>query len=316
MIQCYQYVPLIKAKALSRLIPKILKLGSTIIADIEDSVQDTLAPENTPHLKAQARDGLAMLQGKLPLLFEEGRIGVRINAMDTPEYALDVEAIGNLPRSVNWNAIWLPMVESPEMIARCRSDFAAAGIPEINIIPIIETVEGVRNLPTILEHKADYSLKAVHYGHYDYSLDAGHWPFFRQDNEEFWSVVSPIIRLVEDHECLYVHTPLGELNNEQLYSAVSEKLKAICDRPFARTALNIGQSQQCRQPSGEPFKWKTSRALDDEQRLALAHETVEAFRAHRCSRRSFSVHATLGEFITPHEYKAACRYLKNNGCDV
>ena len=116
MSKTYQYLPLIKPKASLRLIPRILKTGAHIIVDLEDSVQDTLNPENTPNLKAVAREGLRLLVDEGAEYFQTKKIGVRINAMNTPEYAFDIEAVCDITSRIAWDAIWLPMVDSPEMI--------------------------------------------------------------------------------------------------------------------------------------------------------------------------------------------------------
>ena len=311
MPQIYQYLPLIKPKASLRLIPKILKTGAYIIVDLEDGIQDTLNPENTPNLKVIAREGLRLLVDQGTEYFQTKKIGIRINAVNTPEYAFDIDAIANIASKIVWDAIWLPMVDSPEMIIRCRHDLARAGITETDIIPIVETVSAIRDLKTILKSKDRCNLRRIHYGHYDYSLDTGHWPFLRQNSREFWALAEGIIQDVETYECEYIHTPLGELDNEKLFLGVGYRLSQICKCPYGVTALSIRQTNLAEEKLID-YPLNDITELSDKERIKIARETIEAFVNYRCSKRSFSLNSNKGVFITPHEYKAACRYLKDS----
>ena len=55
MTRIFQYVPLIRARALREFLPRVIGSGASAVMDLEDSVQDPLYPENTPLLKAEAR---------------------------------------------------------------------------------------------------------------------------------------------------------------------------------------------------------------------------------------------------------------------
>ena len=308
MIKFYQYVPLIKSKALSRLIPKILFSNANVILDLEDSVQDTLNPEITPLLKESAREGFRFLAEKHHRLFSSKRIGVRINGINTDDYRLDIKEISYISKYVSLDAIWLPMVLDSDTILQCLDDLEQSGVKNIEIIPIIETVDGVNNLEDILALAKEVNINRVHYGHYDYSLDSGKWPFLTQDQDAFWVLVESIINIIEDFECYYIHTPLGELENDELFLSINKKLTGLCQNKIGRTTLNYHQTLLI---SDNEFITKLDKKISysENEKINLAHKTITQFELYRINKRSFSISG--GKFITPHEYMVAKKYLDN-----
>ena len=312
MTRIFQYVPLIRARALERILPRVIGSGASAVMDLEDSVQDPLYPENTPLLKAEARKGLINLIAKHPALFSNREVYVRVNSMRSDEYDKDMDEICSLVPKFSPAGVFLPMVESSEDVKRCYERLRDSGYSDFTIVPIIETVSGLDNLDEILAPHAGTTVKYVHYGHFDYCLSAEMWPFPRQNSRAFWHLVDALVQRVEDCGCFYIHTPFPELDNADMFRAVRARLAKVCRKELSLSALNLDQALV-------DFSLESSSFLDEELDLsdhelgALACETIAAYEGHRASKRSFSIDAHL--FIPPHEYWAAKTYLRKSGQD-
>ena len=312
MTHIFQYVPLIRARALERILPRVIGSGATAVMDLEDSVQDPLYPENTPLLKAEARKGLLNLIAKHPPLFSNQEVYVRVNSMRSGEYDKDMDEICSLAPEFSPAGVFLPMVESPEDVKRCYDRLRDAGYSNFTVVPIIETLRGLDKLEEILTPHAGTTVEYVHYGHFDYCLSAEMWPFPRQSSRAFWRMVDVLVQRIEDCGCLYIHTPFPELDNADMFRAVRTRLAKVCRRPLSLSALNLDQALV-------DFSLESSCSLNEEldlsehELVALAYETIAAYEGHRASKRSFSIVAN--SFIPPHEYWAAKTYLRKSGQD-
>ena len=242
MTRIFQYVPLIRARALERILPRVIGSGASAVMDLEDSVQDPLYPENTPLLKAEARNGLINLIAKHPALFSNREVYVRVNSMRSGEYDKDMDEICSLVPKFSPAGVFLPMVESSEDVKRCYERLRDSGYSDFTIVPIIETVSGLDNLDEILAPHAGTTVKYVHYGHFDYCLSAEMWPFPRQNSRAFWHLVDALVQRVEDCGCFYIHTPFPELDNADMFRAVRTRLAKVCRKELSLSALNLDQA--------------------------------------------------------------------------
>ncbi len=301
----FQYVPMSMSRALTRVIPRVLNIGCVPILDIEDSVQDTLNPENTPALKKAARESVPALASQA---FDQmpKRVYLRINALRSGEFQKDVALLDELVDLGFQVGAFLPKVESLNDLIEIR-DALGFDPRYLKAIPIIETVNGVRNLSEILDHRSGLDIEYVHYGHFDYSLDAECWPFYDQTSSEFWKIVDDLIFKVESAGTRYMHTPFGLLYNFGLFEQVIRTVAERCKHGFGITALTSDQSQH---GTGiELGKTILPVAQQDVDKLSLAEKIVSEFEGNLRSKRSFAMNPDNGEFITPHHYKMAKLYI-------
>lgn len=141
----YLYVPATKIERVA----KAFVIGAdTVIVDWEDAVADTD--------KALARE----LTQTLPQHTQQS-VWLRINAVDSSEYALDIQAIAHLPQL---QGLFLPKAHSAEEIEQLHQ---ISGLP---IIAIIETAQGVLNIAQIAKAKG---LAAFSFGCLDLAHDLG-----------------------------------------------------------------------------------------------------------------------------------------------
>src|SRR4030095_12828184 len=146
--------------------------------DLEDGVQDPLDPSRTPQLKASARESIQQF-------FAHARdippsLSLRINVVGSGELERDLDMLRHLADRVGWNEIYLPKIERYSTVAEIRSMLRARGITWRSLVPTIETVAGVEQLGELLQEDVIASAGKVQFGHYDYNLDAGNWPFVDQ----------------------------------------------------------------------------------------------------------------------------------------
>jgi hypothetical protein len=88
-------------------------------------------------------------------------------------------------------------VESAQELLQCRQALDENTVACDAIVPIVETREGMARLPEILSTAVQIGIPAILYGHYDYSLSAGLWPFPEFDETGFWHLADPFIETVE-----------------------------------------------------------------------------------------------------------------------
>jgi citrate lyase subunit beta/citryl-CoA lyase len=127
------YLPAINQRALA----KCRSLDAdALIFDLEDAV----APES----KSQAR-------AQLEQAFAAGGFGhretvIRVNAIDTADFAADLEAVARCRP----DAVLLPKVSHPDELAALGERLAALGLPETTgLWAMVETVAALSDLPAI-----------------------------------------------------------------------------------------------------------------------------------------------------------------------
>ncbi|RJT80791.1 CoA ester lyase [Arthrobacter cheniae] len=101
---------------------KAAERADTVILDLEDAV--------APAAKEAARRALAAS------VLDPDRTVVRLNAVGTPDFALDCEAV----RGTNYRTVMLAKTESPDDVAAVRS-----ALGDVGVIALCETARGVVN---------------------------------------------------------------------------------------------------------------------------------------------------------------------------
>ena len=161
LIRTALFVP---GNRLDRLDKALATGADAVIIDLEDAVP--------PGQKAQTRVDVANKLADTP-----GRkIIVRINGLDTPEFAQDLKAVVG-PHL--W-ALIAPKIESATDVTRLHEALlmaeAAAGLQpgDLPVIALIETAKGVDDISQIAACRTEPArLYTVAFGSADYSLDLG-----------------------------------------------------------------------------------------------------------------------------------------------
>jgi citrate lyase beta subunit len=309
--QIIQYLPLTRPRASHRYVHKLAKMNVMSILDLEDSAQNPFNLEETRTLKQSARDGLVFISKNckwenLPQVF------VRINSLDTEYFEEDIKTvIAAVKNKMPIQGIFFPKVESYAQIEKLHSCFKNLDTP-LEIVPMVETNNGLLNLPQLLEDDKNKKLfSRIHYGHFDYCLDAKVWPFSAPNYKTFWDNVKYIVMLLEKHNKGYIHTPFPFLYDTELFWQATDYLSTLTDKiELWSCTLNSELSLSSRPENLKELEIINPKMFD-EGKISEAQEVCKAFLDGRANDRSFGVSKT--RFIPPHQYFAAQNYLRSMG---
>lgn len=233
-----QYMSIQQGSLMTRLLQKALRLKSVIIFDLEDTLSD-LDPKKSRSVKAWGRAELAALAHSHPDLFRNKPVGIRMNGLRSGELERDLETVAAISQVWDLYHIVGPKIESRQCIHEYIHGLKNKDVRYKTFIPVIETVEGMKRLSSIVGQEG---IENAFYGHYDYSLDCGHWPFLEQDQAKFWQIVSRFISNVETANVRYIHPPVGFFCNMELMAQVWIRLQARCRLPFGVVTVNSAQT--------------------------------------------------------------------------
>jgi len=309
-IPVIQYLPLTRPKASRRLLNKLDSFNVATILDLEDSAQNIFDFEETCILKEEARSGLLLISSTFESPYESP-IYIRVNSIDTQFFEEDIKTVlracdNNIPIT----GIFLPMVSNYSQIVEV-STLLSVSQRSLEIVPMIETQAGVDNLPELLDNDQDNNLfSKIHYGHFDYCLDAQIWPFPDPFHKSFWEIVTPIIKLLVNHSRTYIHTPFPFPQDEKLFWQAGYHLSKLDSSLDAWVcAVNAGLSL-LPQPQNIPKLKLVDLDLTVEKMITEAENLCANFLSGRSIKRSFGVKEN--RFIPPHQYFAAKKFLQNN----
>ncbi len=304
-----QYMSIQKSPLLYRLLQKTLCQESMIIFDLEDTLGD-LDIKKAKRLKAWGRSELALFAHSFPDFFKNKTVGIRANGLKSGEFESDLETIAEISQIWDLHCIVGPKIDSIDSIKEYHSCLKNKDVRYKTFIPIIETVQGMNHLSSIVSHAG---IVNAMYGHYDYSLDSGHWPFFEQDEAEFWQPTTFFIQKVEKAGVRYVHPPIAFRCNEELSTQVWLRLQTRCRLPFSIITVNSAQTAFFNRLMNTPLHIPASELRSTSYSL---QERIDQARYIKkiCSmkNRNFGFDPKTGKFFSPHHYIAALQFLEKS----
>jgi citrate lyase beta subunit len=313
--RAFQFTSIHEPQLMIRLVRNSFKHDVTVVLDLEDGVGDLYAPERTPILKAQAREYLVGLVSQTSSTPHRLRLGVRINSFATEEFVKDLSALQTLSLSGVIACIVLPKVASPEEISGCIHQLTLHEIKYAEVVPIVESQLGLQNIRRIAAEAKNRQIQYIVYGHYDYSLDAGHWPFLEHDEVGFWEWVTPIIKEIESSGLCYVHPPFPHTNDVITFNKILWKLTSLCQHEFGVITVTGQQTSWCTEFSlrstsqGVQGGLRPTLGRSRNEVVQLARAVVDTYETNRRKNYTFALEPKSGRFISLHEYVAAKRFL-------
>ena len=316
-INIIQYLPLTHPRATLRLVKNLSAAGVMTILDLEDSAQDPFSKKHTVDLKINARNNFFKIisSNNWDLRSFGVPLYVRVNAIDTEFFKDDIRMLIDAVRSgFPISGIFLPKVESYSHIDEIFS--LLIGLNEkskntIEIIPMIETKSGMSDLENILDmDRADPKFSKIHYGHFDYCLDAKLWPFPDPQHDSFWNIIKPMIELILRNNKTYIHTPFPFPNNVDLFWASYKYLKNLYPTKNIWACTLNSEISFSTEKKNNPDLIIHTPNLSEIFKIEEAKLIRKNFLAGRANRRSFGIYNN--RFIPPHQFFAAEEYLKNN----
>ena len=219
---------------------------SAAVVDLEDAVP--------PDRKDQAR---AVAHEVAPELVNQVRLMIRVNAVDTPDFADDVRH--GLPAGLT--GVVVPKLESATMVDEVANLLDSAGHPDLPIVAGLETVAGVVDARTVTTHPR---VRWCYFGAEDYVADLGG------------------VRTASNHEVATARAQIGQAAALGGVQAVDMVVADFSDadrfRREAVEARSLGFSGKlCIHPAQVPLAAETFHPTDEE--LAWAAAVVDAYDA-------------------------------------
>jgi citrate lyase beta subunit len=315
-IAAFQFVSVQEPRLTARLVRQSADFDAVVVLDLEDALWDVADEDRTAELKAQGRSQLIVLAAEEKEVFDRQRIGVRINRLGGPHAAADLATLGEIARRVRIDCVVPTKVESGAELTEWATRVGSLGIGAERLVPIVETVAGLENLTELLATAVTLGVGWLVYGHYDYALDAGWWPFPELDSTTYQRHASPIIAAVEAAGLHFVQPPFFHLSRLDRFAVTLGELQRVCRlQPGAitlgrpQTALAAGFDGLDATRADSPVAAAGASPKGDAR--ALARHVITSYEANRKPTASFSMEARTGEFISPHLYLAALHYLEN-----
>ena len=291
--------------------------GTMAILDLEDGYLDVRDPSKTSERREGGRRHLLELCARSRGRTNGRPVAMRINAAWTDDFVRDLPVVRAVAASFGLAALMLPKVALGEALISALSALEDCSIPKGSLIPMVETEKGMRGIDEILAAAVAAGAPAVVYGHHDYSLDVGCWPFPNPGDQVYWEPVERVARAAMGAGLRYVHPPEVSLRDEVLLGRMISRLRGICGDRF--DVMSAGMSQTAiliRMTEDSPESAVTSEPVFDrlllgpEEKKRLAEETCALFEENNRQEHSFSADARMGRFFSPHEYLAAVNYLR------
>ncbi len=276
---------------------------TTICFDFEDSIQDCIEPSNTDALKENHRKHFKSIIDKNQL--NQYKIGVRINPIDSKDFQLDIQLLYEIDFV---SVLFLPKVSQSIQLQNLEDELNEIGLSYDEIIPVIETKNGMDNLDEILSFKSQ-KISGIAFGHCDFNLDCQFYPFYHQDSREYWTWVAKIYQNSNTRNLRLINSPFLELNDFVAFKNVLATLYAIGGENLGQITLSKEQTDICnlfsenQKHSSAP---KLSNRLDQRVPDSYAKKFIESFQQNN-RKKGFAINGNK-VILSPQEYLASLHF--------
>jgi citrate lyase subunit beta/citryl-CoA lyase len=304
----YLFVPATNRKFIDHVVSEDRWHPDYLVFDFEDAIRDVFDLENEGSLKMCARETLLSY---LPFPENiENKYILRINAIGSAPVEADIAFLEN-SRDHTPRAIVLPKAESASDIHSLEK-----ALPKpMEIIPLIESSAGVRNIDAILG--ASPLIKAFCFGHIDYFFESGTFPLPRSvmESEELASTISNLIESARRLKKMYIDMGF-------YYRGRYEELERHCaflayasggELPLGKLVIHPEQIEHIRSvplalPSENPLDGWVRESITAADIEAYARDVIEAYENR--PDRATGVCLMGDTILTAQMYILAKRYLK------
>jgi citrate lyase beta subunit len=280
---------------------------TTLCFDFEDSIQDCFSETNTPTLKTAYRNHFRTIITNCESDIKKSNIGIRINTNDSSEYLSDLLLLTEIK---NIKTIFLPKVSNSNQILDLQNDLQENGVSYQEIIPVIETKNGLNNLEDIL--KIDLNkIGGVAFGHCDYNLCNSNYPFFHQDSREYWTWITKLYESSKRYNLRIINSPFLQLDNIEYFKEVLNILYAIGGNNVGQITLTQKQTGICNSflnDSENRVLPKISNRLDLRVPAFYAERFIESFKKN-INNKGFAINNDR-TILSPQEYTSSLNFQR------
>lgn len=310
-MQIFQFMSIQRCSLLKRLLNKALSQDCIIVLDLEDTLSD-IDIKKSKAIKEWGRSELSKFAYSNPDFFNNKKIGIRINRINSSEFEKDIKILSEISKIWDLFCIVAPMIENQNNIYENICSLKNKEIHYKTFIPIIETIKGLENISSIVDYN---SIFYAIYGHNDYSLDSKHWPFLEHNELEFWKIVDDFIKKIENQNKHYIHPPIPYFSNLLLSEQVFLQLEKRCNYSYGIMTINTNQTHLINNLKNN-FKQRKEKELKSNvySHTEKIDKALYIKNLFSNKKRNFTIDPKTEKFFSPHEYISALNFLeKING---
>lgn len=276
--------------------------------DLEDGIENKISSQVNAAIKSIHRKYLLQIltATKAAMI----KAGIRINTSAVEEQLLDIELLSGIKKI---HSIFLPKTETEKQINILLEELDRENISYKELIPIIETKKGMDNVSRIV-NASSIKIKKIAFGHCDYNLSIGAFPFYHQNSSEYWKWIQKIIHAIANKNITLVNSPFLELENDNAFKDMLSNLNFISARRFGQITLTYRQSQLCEEfdTSKKHFDYKKNHRFHFNISIEHCKNLIETYENGN-EGKAFTITDNPGRLISPHEYLAAKEMLTKIG---
>lgn len=154
-------------------------------------------------------------------------MALRLNAAGSQDFEADLPVALAIASAFRLESLILPKVSTAAELRSAAQQLKTKGLPDHCLLPILETQAALSNAGEITAAAAEIGSGAVVYGHHDYCLDAGLWPFPEPETDAYWLPVETVAEAAQDAGLRHVHPPTSRLRDRRMLGALLTRLASI-----------------------------------------------------------------------------------------
>jgi citrate lyase beta subunit len=303
----YQFFDFSSGTDLYNKVLKINQSGASAIFDIEDAFFIPFNEILSVELKSNARK---VISGFIKSTYtEELKIGIRINHYDSGDFKKDLSLLSGI-KNQKWICIFLPKVEDLICIKKYITALKKSRIKFDSLIPIVESKNGMRGFKNLCLGLHEYNISKVAFGHCDFNLDSGIFPFLHLNDFRLLNIIKEFIKTLNEFSLEYVNTPYLELNNSKGFRNILKSIFSVSGKKFSQVTLCKNQTKICKSvifDSGLPVT--TNNAVKHSSN-EFANRIIKLYNSSVVNGKGFAVNGNK-EVVSPHEFIAAKKILES-----
>ena len=279
--------------------------------DLEDIVKDlTGQNENNSELNLQ-REAVVETLNVLNAFPDFIRVGIRVNSFESLEFFEDIKMLAGLAHEVKLSCLFLPKVETGEEIINCTEFLTKQKITFGEVIPIIESNKGYKNVLKILATATPYISKFA-FGHCDLNYDLQNFPFYHQQSYEYWKWILRFAEAARKYDKLLINSPYLLLNDDEGFLQNLKKLHENVNSNVGQVVFTLNQialASSFEKESVSSVLFPMENLSNGKSKIEFAKTIIADFEENKIFNKSFSLNAKKRSMISPHEYLAAKNYV-------
>lgn len=301
-LKIYQFIDSSRVRNVDY-INSLINCNTIICFDLEDSIKSD--KNNYQQIRTSVLNNIS----ELICNYKISEIGIRINSTQSEVYQEDIYRISKLINEYCHINIFLPKVSTSSDFIKTTNALRSSKIQKFEVIPIIESKNGMNNLRDILLIKSPYFSK-IAFGHCDYNLDCNYFPFFHQDSNEYWNWVNNLISAC-GNEITFLNSPYLNLKDDDYLMKILTRLKNMSGKS-GQITLSLRQSKVCSSFNQQDYKFidhpKSIVNVKDVKNFAM--DLVNKFEKYKVEGKNFAIVPETKNLISPQEYNKAKEIIR------